>query len=70
MLQMGTDLKRLEDGLSFLQEVASKGMPGKGPGNVELLGSIFLPSKRRGSSAEELLLVLHRVQSLCLRDEH
>ncbi len=47
LLQMGTDLKRLEDGLSFLHEVASEQATREGSGNVELLGSIFLPSKRQ-----------------------
>ena len=54
-LQMGTDLRRLEDGLKYLRAVAGKQAAGQGAGDVELLGSIFLPSKRQASQCSEWL---------------
>lgn len=46
MLQMGTDLQRLNDGLKFLRKTASDHRQGKGHSELQLSGSIFLPSKR------------------------
>ncbi|MCJ1354265.1 MAG: hypothetical protein MMC33_004252 [Icmadophila ericetorum] len=51
LLQTGTDLKRLEDGLRLLWEVVGQRVQGDGLGDMELLGSVFLPTKRQASDA-------------------
>lgn len=45
-MQMGSDVKRLEEGLHFLDKAA--GSPGSRSGSrdVQLFGSLFLPTKR------------------------
>jgi hypothetical protein len=41
-LQMGTDLKQLQEGLDFLKEVSGN----QQGSSINMLGSIFLPTKR------------------------
>lgn len=43
---MGSDLKRLVEGLQFLNKAAGSSGSRSGSRDVQLFGSVFLPTKR------------------------